>query len=120
MTDEEMAEEYAKGLCTTCTLYTCRYSKIKTCAIKESIKQACLAGLKVGRPKWHKVADGDLPKHEKDVQVLYQDCDKVNSYTCLYDIHGECWLYYNLDNMLLEPFDYRIIAWCEIPRYTEE
>lgn len=31
--------------------------------------QAFLAGLKAGRPKWHKVADGDLPKEENDVLV---------------------------------------------------
>jgi hypothetical protein len=64
--------------------------------------------------EWHYVKDGDLPKDEKDVQVLYQDCDKVNSYTCLYDIHNESWLYYNLDECLLEPFDYKVIAWKEI------
>ena len=71
--------------------------------------------------EWHYVKDGDLPKDEKDVQVLYQDCDKINSYTCLYDIHSESWLYYNLDNMLLEPFDYKVIAWKEIvlPKESE-
>lgn len=63
--------------------------------------------------EWHYVKDGDLPKDEKDVQVLYQDYNKINLYTCLYDIHGEFWLYYNLDNMLLEPFDYKVIAWKE-------
>lgn len=46
MTDEEMAEKYAKGLCKTCKVDVCRYSKIKTCTTKESLKQAYLAGLK--------------------------------------------------------------------------
>ena len=64
--------------------------------------------------EWHFVKDGDLPKDEKEVQVLYQDCDKINSYTCLYDIHSESWMYYNLDDMLLEQFDYKVIAWKEI------
>lgn len=58
MTDKEMAEEYAKGLCKTCTLDTCRNNMLHTCAIKEYIKQAHLAGLKAGR-KWHKIFKGD-------------------------------------------------------------
>ena len=45
MKDEEMAEEYAEGLCKTCTFDTCRYNTLQTCAIKESLKQAYLAGL---------------------------------------------------------------------------
>ena len=58
--------------------------------------------------EWHYVKD------EKDVEVLYQDCDKTNVYNCIYDIHAENWLYYNLDNMVLEPFSYHVIAWKEI------
>ena len=49
MTDEEMAEKYAKGLCKTCKVDVCRYSKIQICAIKENLKQAYLAGLKASR-----------------------------------------------------------------------
>ena len=32
--------------------------------------QAFLAGLKAGRPKWHKVADGDLPNKELEEKQL--------------------------------------------------
>ena len=49
MTDEEMAEKYAKGLCKTCKVDVCRYSEIQTCVTKESLKQAYLASLKAGR-----------------------------------------------------------------------
>ena len=63
---------------------------------------------------WHYVKDGDLPKDEKDVEVLYQDCNKINVYNCIYDIHAENWLYYNLDNMVLELFPFNVIAWKEI------
>ena len=49
MTKDEMAEEYVKGLCKTCKVDVCRYSKIQTCVTKESFKQAYLAGLKAGR-----------------------------------------------------------------------
>ena len=92
MTDEEMAEKYAKGLCKTCKVDVCRYSKIQTCVTKESLKQAYLAGLKAGREtereyvknnaftsmkeqglfpfgKWHKVADGDYPPYENAIVV---------------------------------------------------
>lgn len=62
MTDEEMAEEYAKGLCKTCTVDTCRYSIFQTCAIKESIKQAHLAGLKAGEEKAKKEIEEELLK----------------------------------------------------------
>lgn len=72
MTDEEMAEEYTKGLCKTCRVDICRYIIFQTCAIKESIKQAHLAGLKAGRLKWHKVADGDLP-NENVKLILVRD-----------------------------------------------
>ena len=51
MTDEEIAEEYAKGLCKTCTFDTCRHSIIQTCAIKESIKQAYKDGAEFGYNK---------------------------------------------------------------------
>ena len=107
MTDEEMAEDYAKGLCKTCTVDTCRYSTIQTCAIKESIKQAHLAGLKAGRPKWHKVADGDLPKDENDVLVYSGEDGRmcVGRYSPKYKAwEAGC----------------DTIAWCEIPKYTEE
>ena len=65
-TSEEMTEEYAKGLCKTCTFDTCRYSTIKTCAIKESIKQACFAGIKVGAEQQKKKSDNQLT-HAKEV-----------------------------------------------------
>lgn len=114
MTDEEMAEDYAKGLCKTCTVDTCRYSTIQTCAIKESIKQAHLAGLKAGRPKWHKVADGDLPK--VGVQVLSEQGTLV-----IYKGDGFYWVEYspNADNIKLRKWE-EPSAWCEIPKYTEE
>lgn len=32
-----------------------------------------LDGLKAGKPKWHKVADGDLPKEEKDYILNLKD-----------------------------------------------
>lgn len=64
--------------------------------------------------EWHYVKDGKYPTDENDVQVLYQDCDKINVYNCIYDVLAENWLYYNLDDMILELFPFKVIAWKEI------
>lgn len=109
MTDEEMANKYAKELCKTCTLDTCRYSTIQTCAIKEYLKQAFLAGLKAGRPKWHKVDDGDLPKNTNLVLV-----QTVNGNTTLGIYYANTWREICNCKELTG-----IYAWCEIPKYTE-
>ena len=132
MTKDEMAEEYAKGLCKTCKVDVCRHSTIQTCAIKESLKQAHLAGLKAGKdmaeadlatvaymqgaerykPKWHKVADGDYPPCEKGnytINVL-TDCGDIAYYN------------YSLDCWIVEPSSAEIDppkAWCEIPKFEE-
>ena len=59
MTDKELAKESwwndnnCSGAMSTEKIYECGF----------------LAGLKAGRPKWHKVAGGDLPKDENDVLV---------------------------------------------------
>ena len=72
------------------------------------------AGLKAGRPKWHKVADGDLPEEKK----LYLVAIKENGLAISY-FNGINWeTKYNLGDFghLVE----KVIAWCEIPKYTEE
>jgi len=103
MTDEEMAEEYTKGLCKTCTVDICRYNIFQTCAIKESIKQAHLAGLKAGRPKWHKVADGDLPNENVKLILVRDRFDnKFLNYHLL------------LKKMIVEMID-QFDEWIELP-----
>ena len=62
MTDEEKAEEYAIE---NWEWYEAGQKDY------EALKQAFLAGLKAGRPKWHKVADGDLPKGENIHRDIY-------------------------------------------------
>jgi len=110
MTDEEMAEEYAEGLCKTCTLYTCRHNILQTCAIKESIKQAFLAGLKAGRPEWHKVADGDLPTVRRRFLVSNRYCTMIG--------YWNSGTFERVDEDTAEIAS--PIAWCEIPKYEEE
>ena len=97
MTDKELAKESwwndnnCSGAMSTEKIYECGF----------------LAGLKAGRPKWHKVADGDLPKDENDVLVY----------------SGEDWRmcvgrYFPKYKAWEAGCD--TIAWCEIPKYTEE
>lgn len=128
MTDEEMAEEYAKGLCKTCKVDVCRHSTIQTCAIQESLKQAHLDGLKAGREiekeyaknnaftsmkeqglfpfgKWHKVAAGDLPKHTRYVWT--------NVGPSYYDDDGDCPCWRDEFGRTQG-----VIAWCE-PKFEE-
>ena len=72
---------------------------------RRAIKQAYLAGLKAGRPKWHKVADGDLPKHTRyvwtNVGPSYYDDDR--DCPCWRDEFGRT---------------QGVLAWCE-PKYEE-
>lgn len=118
MTDEEMADKYAKGLCKTCTLDTCRYNTLQTCAIKESLKQAYLAGFNAGRPKWHKVADGDLPKHcrygSRTSEYVLAKFKSGNTGVCYFDFSLLGWF----ADGYPEQFK-NIIAWCEIPKFKE-
>lgn len=106
MKDEELAEQFAdniSGLELTCSLLS---AKDKSHAYRLGRYDGFLAGLKEGRPKWHKVADGDLPKDENDVLVYsgedWRMC--VGRYSPKYKAwEAGC----------------DTIAWCEIPKYTE-
>jgi len=89
MTDEEMADKYVID------------TGNNDCTI-----EAFLAGLKAGRPKWHKVADGDLPNDNRT--VFDEAGDRF------YYFRGH--FYYENDSI----FDRQPIAWCDIPKYTEE
>ena len=117
MTDEEMAEEYenAQDFCGLLDVlfeeqYNQDYGGL-SCYISPYIEQAYLAGLKAGRPKWHKVADGDLPIEHEYVLVYtdlanYYVSERVN------------------DHFMTKGFGFipmsTVIAWCEIPKYTKE
>ncbi len=95
MTKEEMAEEYASSYTSDRGYYY------------EGLKEGFLAGLKAGRPKWHKVADGDLPKDENDVLVY----------------SGEDWRMcvgrYSPKHKAWEA-GCDAVAWCEIPKFDKE
>ena len=72
-----------------------------------------LAGLKAGKPKWHKVADGDLPKNNTQVLVLLEN--KRMKVSIFMENKFTVWNKdYNTYTKL-----YSVIAWFEIPPYTE-
>lgn len=96
MTDEEMAEEYE-------ATKHYRYEDNDYCGdIADGVKQAYLAGLKAGRPEWHKVADGDLPTHSYRVLVFTDE--------------GVGFGIYGLDDKKWHTYDtgFDVIAWKEI------
>ena len=104
MTDAEMADEYFK---TTYPSYI-GYDKFT-----EYIKDAFIDGLKASKTKWHKVADGDYPPIE------------VGNFTVdVWTDRGDIAYYiYNYNRWCVEPSCEVIeppVAWCEIPKYTEE
>lgn len=99
MTDEEMVEQWLDE----------RY--LKYMGVRRPCKEAYLSGLKAGRPKWHKIDDGDYPPCERgnyySINVLTDSGD-----IAYYNYEDECWV--------VEPSSAEIdppVAWCEIPKY---
>ena len=104
MTDEELVAEYLKDD----SKYLIEDAEGNLINITKKVREAFLAG----RPKWHKVADGDLPKENK--RYLCKIKEFVGggiSYECFdYDTEYSSWKNACGD----------VIVWCEIPKYTEE
>lgn len=108
MTEEEMAEEYFKSVCKDYNEEKERTGE-RHYWVGFDIKNAYLAGLKAGKPKWHKVADGDLPKEEAEYLVIFES-DRTK-YTGLEIYYPDIEEWSTICT---------IVAWCEIPKYTEE
>ena len=129
MTDEEMADQYIQND----ALFVNNKVTIK------SVKLAFLAGLEAGKdmaeadlatvaymqgaerykPKWHKVADGDLPKKEqlgKSFTVAFAFNEMTHEYYSFdcaeYIDKGKFCTHTNNDD--------KVIAWCEIPKFEEK
>ena len=100
MTEEEIAKEYAEK---NKNIYgSDEYADITDYL---SIKQAFLAGLKAGKPQWHKVKSGDLPPEDTKVLAFM-----AGGEVCIAHFYRKnVW-----DKIGI------IIAWCEIPKYSEE
>lgn len=76
----------------------------KTCF--DELEYLLKRAFNAGRPKWHKVADGDLPKNEG--WVCNQD-----GLPCWYDWNTEQWF-------ACGGVPIRTIAWCETPHIPTE
>ena len=113
MTDEEMAEEslisYRKESKWAGKMFM---QDENTC-----YKDGFLAGLEAGRPEWHKVADGDLPKKVGDyitnIGVLTYD----NYGNGVHKWHTP---YCEACDYTDEADDDEVIAWCEIPKFDDK
>lgn len=105
MKDEEMAEEYTHNLPFVFE------TEVVQRIVKMYAKQAFLAGLKAGRPQWHKVADGDLPR---------QDGNTCFSIYVL--ASNKKWVYYQFGSgkWFCGNKEVKVIAWCEIPTFDKE
>ena len=110
MTDEEMAEEYAKVNMHYEIAERENGAKYAKAVSSVTIEQAYLAGLKAGKPRWHDLRKdhSDLP--ESDLTVLDEDGNKIT-----YQGGGK-WTfysdYYEMDIEAIPP-----VAWCEIPTF---
>lgn len=101
MTDEEMADQFANnGYALGCTITPF-----------ESAKEGFLAGLKAGRPKRHKVADGDLPEEGKKVLLYAKDKDCYMGY-----LENGAWHY---EGGFYACPDF-VVAWSELLPFEEE
>lgn len=107
MTDEEMAEQYAVENWE-------HYEEGQT--DYKALKQAFLAGLKAGKPQWHKVADGDLPKHceygTRTTEYVLVRFKYGNMGICYFDFDLAEWFVSGYPEQLGN-----VIAWCEIPKF---
>ena len=124
MKDEEMAEEYAeKECCTTCK--NINHSCKEKCECWTFAKKGFLAGLKAGRPQWHKVADGDLPEKE-DVFLIYTTKGYLLGHyeqggaDGKVDYCGEPYSDFTEYPSEEELVANEVIAWCEIPTFDKE
>ena len=118
MKDEEMAKEYRKSLKQR-LIDNDEFERIEK--FDENVEEAFLAGLKAGRPQWHKITDwkdnSQFPTDELKTYLvrLYQ-----NHYViCDVDITEGYRQFYLSDNLdAIDPKD--VIEWCEIPTFDKE
>ena len=125
MKDEEMAEKEYEN---------CKFEEIEHYCDKAIYVTGFLAGLKAGRPQWHKVADGDLPKGDDGFgkNSIHRDIYLKDRYGNLYtgnyfpkdETHTE-------DCFAVEVLEWgfqgsqfckkeQISEWCEIPTFDKE
>ena len=119
MTDEKMAVQYAAN-------YNLMNKDLSPKSPWHIVTEVFLAGLEAGRPKWHKVADGDLPK-EPEFLKNHPDNHRYEWYIvayvgkssrALYSFAKKKW-FIDYEEMMVGNY-FEPIAWCEIPRFEGE
>ena len=103
MADKKLAKEYVRNKVDKGNFDLEQFGKAYFS--ESSMEHAYLAGFKAGRPKWHKVADGDLPPEDSEVLALLADKEIYMAHFYRRNVWDK-----------IGP----VIAWCEIPKYTEE
>ena len=112
MTAKEKAEEYANNEINKIFVDESEEVYVRASTLKQIIKNSHLKGLAEGKPKWHKVADGDYPPcpiGNCTISVLTDSGD-----IAYYNYDEECWV--------AEPASVEIdtpVAWCEVPKFEE-
>lgn len=100
---DEKAKEYAIG---------------RTNPYLKSVKGyvADFAGLNVYKPKWHKVADGDLPKEKKEYwcKVFYYESEKTFNSFLWYDPSMKDFRHLENIGEDVESI-FKVKEWCELP-----
>ena len=115
MTDEEkLANEYTSSF---------KLTRPPVAFFYEYVKEAFIAGLKAGSPKWHDLRKNpeDLPKEVGRYIVCYLDsaCERHTFELSFVDyFEDKHWI--DEDNHNIEGYDEGVIAWCDIPLYMEE
>ena len=107
MTEEEKAKEYAHKSMAWCEDFDFTYK-----IAEEKIKQAYLAGLHEGQPKWHKPCEM-LPKDEKEVLVYMWDSYYIGYYSQRTE-ENRRWHFEEFSEETEQ-----ITAWCEILQFKE-
>ena len=83
----------------------------------EELQEAFLAGLEAGRPKWHKVADGDLPKEQKEYwcKVFYYESEETFNAFLWFDVKTKNFKFLeDIEDGIEDSFDVK--SWCELPK----
>lgn len=131
MKDEEMAEKkYCKGCKLRMEQCLWAWRKVnglnepneKNCSCKEV--PAFLAGLKAGRPQWHKLSE-KYPEADKLIRVRLMSGMEHICETCYYEPtedeigYGKLIInFYELNGEWVD--DNEIKYWCEIPTFDKE
>lgn len=117
MKDEEMAEEYAEK-----HSFRVPYdgsNKFYDDTDFKASKDGFLAGLKAGRPQWHKANEiqcyEDVPNDKNKIYVWVVNIAKFEKDKPILETRvGDC------DLLEYDIMAYHLIKWCEIPNFDKE